>query len=101
MLKSLLAAAVGKSTSQRSGSAGQEAAQETTAALPDYPNRIFIAFMSSWLDPAETLQGIRSVIGEETPIIGCTTAGEITASGPNLKSVPMFKSKTKISLGSM
>jgi hypothetical protein len=46
-----------------------------------------IVFASQAHTAAELLAGIRDVTGDEVPLIGCSTAGEIASSGPGESSV--------------
>jgi hypothetical protein len=53
--------------------------QEVPGALP----QILFVFTSSNFVHKMVLEGIRSVIGKDTVVVGATTAGEITSEGPS------------------
>jgi hypothetical protein len=63
--------------------AGIEAA---SAAIAGKDPKLLIVFSSADYDQAALLGGV-AVIANKVPVIGCTTAGEITASGPRTTSV--------------
>jgi hypothetical protein len=70
--------AVGQSADADARRAGRDAA---IAALHGPEPKLLIAFSSETYDLAELLEGIREVAGD-TPLVGCSTAGEISATGP-------------------
>src|SRR5580704_6206864 len=70
---------VGESASVNSREAGVVAA---TAAIRGADTRLLIVFVSPAHDLQAILAGIRSV-APETPLIGCSTAGEIATGGPS------------------
>jgi hypothetical protein len=74
---------VGASTAKGSHQAGVEAA---TAALRGADPRLLIVFASPVHDLVAMLAGVRSV-ASSTPLIGCSTAGEIATEGPSDASV--------------
>ena len=59
--------------------AGRCATEAALGARPDA--KLLVVFASSRLDLGDLLEGIRAV-DAETPLIGCSTAGEISAAGP-------------------
>jgi hypothetical protein len=69
---------VGESATLNSREAGVVAA---TAAIRGADARLLIVFVSPAHDLQSVLEGIRSV-APETPLIGCSTAGEIATGGP-------------------
>ena len=71
---------VGKSQEKDSYQAGALACQEAFADTNSEAD-FLIVFASSVFDQSQMLSGVRSV-GKDTPLIGCTTAGEITNEGP-------------------
>jgi hypothetical protein len=72
--------AVGRSSHADARTAGAEAA---TTALQGGPDpRLVIVFATDSYDGAELLAGIRAHAPPSTPLIGCSTAGEIASSGP-------------------
>ena len=76
-----LSATIGWSAAGDAEKAGVEAAE---AALENFPGglpMLAIAFGSSWFDQAALLGGIRAVL-HDTPVVGMSTAGEITPRGP-------------------
>jgi hypothetical protein len=74
---------VGSSSANASREAGVEAA---TAALTGSEPKLLVVFVSPAHDLHALLAGIRSV-APETPLIGCSTAGEIATEGPSDASV--------------
>ncbi len=56
------------------------------------PDMVF-CFASSRFDHIQLIRGIKNVI-PSAPLIGCTTAGEITTEGPNKKSVSVLALKS-------
>src|ERR1700692_193453 len=74
---------VGSSTETASRQAGIEAA---TAALRGPDPKLLVVFVSPVHDLQALLAGIRSV-APATPLIGCSTAGEIATDGPSDASV--------------
>ena len=70
--------AVGRSGDPDARRAGVEAAR---AALTGADPRLLIVFCWDGYDLAELLEGIASEAGS-VPLVGCSTAGEISASGP-------------------
>lgn len=75
--------ATGASTHADSWLAGAEAARK--AFVGDDP-KILIVFSSDTYDLAQLLAGVAGVAGT-VPVIGCSTAGEISASGPETAGV--------------
>lgn len=71
--------AVGSSADTDSRSAGMEAAR---AARADQAPRLLIVFASPAHDLPALLEGIAGVAGD-TPMIGCSTSGEIATGGPS------------------
>lgn len=71
---------VGRSDNSDAKTAGREAAAATLAAGAD--PRLLIVFATDDYDASALLVGIHSIAGGETPLIGCSTAGEIGTSGP-------------------
>lgn len=77
---------VGKSKEIDSFTAGSIAANNALEQLgSNQPNLVFV-FASSRFDHLQLLRGIKSII-PNCPLVGCTTAGEITSQGPDKKSV--------------
>jgi len=74
---------VGSSTAKVSREAGIEAA---TAALRGADPKLLVVFVSPVHDLQALLAGIRTV-SPATPLIGCSTAGEIATDGPSDASV--------------
>ncbi len=77
---------VGRSFNVQAQAAGQEAAQQAIAGLKGKSANLIIVFSSVVFDQKIMLQGIRSVT-KETPLLGCSTAGEIITTGPSKNSV--------------
>lgn len=80
MSESLLAA-TGWSHHTDAGVAGKEAADNARSRLSSLGPRLAIVFGSSWFDQSQLLRGVRSVLGD-VPLVGESTAGEITPHGP-------------------
>jgi len=70
--------AVGRSDQPDARAAGAAAAEE---ALEGDDAKLLVVFCSDSYDLEELLAGIRATSGD-VPLIGCSTAGEIAASGP-------------------
>ena len=73
---------IGWSAQADAGHAGKEAAEMARAALPPRSPQLALVFGSSWFDQSSLLGGVHSVLGR-TPLIGGSTAGEITPEGPS------------------
>jgi hypothetical protein len=80
---------VGKSKELDSFAAGSLAAHNAMDKLGAKDPGIAFCFASSRFDHAKLIQGIKSVI-PNVPLIGCSTAGEITSEGPDKKSVTVL-----------
>jgi len=74
-------AAVGWSTNPNAFEAGQQAARIAMKQLIHRRATCAVVFGSSWFDQAQLLEGIRSVF-DAVPVVGGSTAGEITPEGP-------------------
>ena len=59
------------------------AAEAARAALTGADPKLLIVFSAITYDPAQVLLGVRDVVGEHVPVIGCTTRGEICNGGTN------------------
>ena len=70
----------GISTKLDSFTAGKEAARYVHYQLSRREPDILIVFISTIFDQQETIKGIRSII-KDAPLVGCSTAGNITTSG--------------------
>ena len=78
-------AAVGWSAQANAFACGQAAARAAANKLAGAEVRCVIAFASSWFDQQLLLEGVRSVF-DAIPVVGGSTAGEITANGPHTHS---------------
>lgn len=76
---------VGSSKHSDSFQAGRDAAEQAIAQMGGSACSFVLAFGSARFDQAALLHGIRSIT-HEAPLIGCSTAGEITAEGPAKRS---------------
>jgi len=83
----------GKSKEIDSYAAGSLASHDALDKLGSNDPNIVFCFASSRFDHKELLRGIKSVI-PESPLVGCTTAGEITTAGPDKKSVTILAVKS-------
>lgn len=77
---------VGRSYGVNAKTAGSEAAAEAIRGLHNKKPVLIIVFSSVVFDQHEMLAGVRKATGN-TPLIGCSTAGEIATEGPSKKSV--------------
>lgn len=77
---------VGRSQQVEARAAGREAAELAVKGLAGAPSKLILLFSSVVFDQKQMLAGVREVTGD-TPLIGCSTAGEIITSGPTKKSV--------------
>lgn len=73
--------AIGWSANPDACAAGETAARIALKRLATRRAQGAIVFGSSWLDQSRMLEGVRSVL-EAVPLIGGSTAGEITPEGP-------------------
>lgn len=96
-------AATGTSTRADAAQAGAEAA---TSALAGDDPKLLVVFASDAYDLAQLLDGIHRVAGDDVPVIGCSTAGEIAGGGPGTAGVvamglggPGFAAATGASAG--
>ncbi|GAA3436362.1 FIST signal transduction protein [Kutzneria kofuensis] len=71
---------VGQSSTTASRTAAAEAAR---AALTGADPKLLIVFAAITYDPAQVHAGVRDVVGDDVPVIGCTTRGEICNGGAN------------------
>lgn len=84
---------VGLSKNKVSSQAGFEAAKfALTQGKIDRPDFLFV-FASSSFNQQELLNGIKEAAGN-IPMVGCSTAGEITNEGPSVKSVAVMAIKS-------
>ena len=74
-------ASIGWSANANAFTAGQAAARIALQRLPNRQAHCAIAFGSSWFDQSQLFAGIHSVL-ESVPVVGGSTAGEITPDGP-------------------
>ena len=70
---------VGESRATDATAAGREAA---TAATTGDDARLVVVFASETYDLPALLSAIRAVCGADVPLVGCSTAGEISGGGP-------------------
>lgn len=77
---------VGSSKHSDAFHAGREAALQAAAQTGEGAASLVLAFGSTRFDQDALLKGIRAITGD-TALIGCSTAGEITAEGPAKRSV--------------
>ena len=80
---------VGKSKELDSFAAGALAAHKAVDQLGSSDAGIGFCFASSRFDHTQLIRGIKSVL-PNVPLVGCTTAGEITSDGPDKKSVTVL-----------
>jgi len=82
-------AGVGLSKNKDSYQAGYEAYKIALEKLPDQKSNLIIAFASVSFDQEQLIKGINAASGN-TPLIGCSDAGEITIAGPTKQSVTLM-----------
>ena len=61
---------------------GRSAAKSAHESLAGAPPKLALVFISPDHDYAKALEGIRAITGD-TPLIGCSTAGEFSNTGPH------------------
>ncbi len=79
-------AGVGLSKNKDPYQAGYEACKIAVQKSGSKHIDLLVSFASSSFDQPELVRGVREA-GGGAPLIGCSTAGEITSDGPNTKSV--------------
>ncbi|MBU1167250.1 FIST C-terminal domain-containing protein [Patescibacteria group bacterium] len=84
----MIKAGVSKSNNSDALKAGAEACQKALDQIGDTADLIFV-FSSVAFDQQEMLEGVRSV-SKETPLVGCSSFGEITTEGPLSKHVAVM-----------
>jgi hypothetical protein len=77
---------VGQSQQVDALSAGREAAELAIEKLVEKQAQLIIVFSSVVFDQKQMLKGVRKIT-KDTPLVGCSTAGEIVTNGPSKKSV--------------
>jgi hypothetical protein len=80
-------AATGRAAGPDAARAGESAARAALAGRDDAV--LLVVFASDGLDLTGLLAGVRAA-GGEVPVVGCSTAGEITGAGPSDQSVAVF-----------
>ncbi|MBI2624179.1 FIST C-terminal domain-containing protein [Candidatus Parcubacteria bacterium] len=86
-------AGVGLSRNANSFQAGYEAAKTAVEKAGGGKPDFMVAFSSVAFDQEELVRGIREAT-DQTPLIGCSDAGEITNAGPSQKSVGVMAIRT-------
>jgi hypothetical protein len=84
---------VGNSKEFESFAAGSQAAKNALDKLGANDPDLLFCFASSRFDHIQLIRGIKS-ISPTAPLIGCTTAGEITNSGPDKKTASILAVKS-------
>ena len=84
-MSNTLNASIGWSRRTEAASAGREAAERANVQLASSSARLAIVLGSSWFDQQRLLDGVRAVLAD-TPLVGCSTAGEIGPEGPTSRS---------------
>ena len=85
---------VGRSYEIDAKTAGIKAASQAIRGLNNKKPALIIVFSSVVFDQREMLAGVREVTSD-TPLIGCSTAGEIVTEGPSKKSVVVMAIATE------
>lgn len=78
-------ASIGWSAQPNPVLAGESAARTALEGLGGRPPCCAIVFGSSWFDQAKLIEGIRNVL-QSVPVVGGSTAGELTPEGPKTHS---------------
>lgn len=86
---SMILSGVGLSNYYEPFQAGADAARQAISALGGKKPSIIIVFASVAFDQQKMLDGVRSC-AEQTPIVGCSDAGEIIGDGPHQKSIAVM-----------
>lgn len=84
---------IGTSKEIESFAAGALAVQSALDQMGESDPNILFCFASARFDHKQLIKGLKSVV-YNVPLIGCTTAGEITTDGPNTKSVCILALKS-------
>ena len=84
---------VGSSHVSNSFQAGQEAAAKALGSMGQSSPHLILIFASARFDQEALLKGIVSVT-QETPMVGCSTAGEILPDSPSRRSVVVMAIKS-------
>ncbi|MFH2139095.1 MAG: FIST N-terminal domain-containing protein [Candidatus Omnitrophota bacterium] len=84
---------IGKSKEIDSFAAGALAVAEALDMMGSNDPDILFCFASSRFEHFELIRGVKSTVSS-APLIGCTTAGEITSKGPDTKSVVILALKS-------
>ena len=90
----MIEAGTGKSKNIDAARAGSEACQRALAQLGKKADLILV-FSTSIYDQEKMLGGVRLAV-RETPIVGCSTAGEILTDGPVSKHVVVMAIKSDV-----
>jgi len=85
----MIKAGVGASKNDDSYQAGYEACKKALKSMDDKKADLVIAFSSVHFDQEQVVKGIREA-SNNTALIGCSDAGEITNDGPSEKSVAVM-----------
>ncbi len=67
--------------------AGKEAAQQAFSQLGHAQPDLVILFCSTRYDYSSVIRGIQKIVGDQVPLIGCTTAGQFTNTAINREGV--------------
>lgn len=80
---------IGSSKNPDAHEAGKESAEAAHADIGADPGAAIVLASASF-NQEDMLAGVRGVLPEQTPLIGCTTAGEILPGGPQERSVAVL-----------
>lgn len=92
MMHERISVGVGSGKGDDPYNAGKEAAEKALKDMSGKPD-LTILFSSVKYDTQKVLNAVRAVTGE-TPLVGCSTAGEITSDGPQTESVAVMMLKS-------
>lgn len=84
----MLKAGVGKSNNPDAVQAGSEACEQALEQAGGKADLVFV-FSTVDYDQKKILEGVRAV-SKETPLVGCSDAGEITTQGPDTKNAAVM-----------
>ncbi len=79
----MLKAGVGSSAGTDAFIEGANAARQALLSIKESKASAYIVFAYVSYDQEKLLEGIVSIVGPDSTIIGCSTAGEITTEGPS------------------
>ncbi len=80
----MVQAGVGVAAGAEAAVAAELAVQEALRTLGDVPASLALVFASSTYNQNDVVKTVRSLLGKDIPVVGGSTAGEISQRGPSL-----------------